>query len=401
MNYKWQKKANVFDTVLNYGPKREGAIGLYLNGKGYIGFGNPDPSVLTGIHKDDRIADLMQYDPQKDEWKALWIGENGGTATSPCGRQYGFAFGLGEYIYVGGGFNIYTNLPSAWLTDFWRVNPNQELIVWERLQDLPNDFVGRNLCTGFSVNYKNHKRGYAGLGAVATPGVAPGYTSLKDVWEYNSNPFPGNWKRLPDYPDTRDAAVGFCLDDTPYIGSGGNAFERPANTFYTFDGINWIAKANIPARLFNPIGFSLEGKGYIGMGSSAPTNLYEYDKGSNIWQTVQPVNTIPMRAAAVGFGLSGHIYVGTGDTGGSNPTYYNDFWELITYEKKHHQNQDCEKLYQQIQLERRELNTAIRNWENAGKVGPNPADGNLANVLKIHEEEFLASGCLFYPEQRE
>jgi N-acetylneuraminic acid mutarotase len=270
----------------------------------------------------------------------------------------GFSIGADGYI-VGGS-------PNGG-KEFWNITTNQQ----------KTDFPGttRILISCFAIAGK----GYAGVGE--SEGVAK-----KDFYEYS--PLNNTWTQKADFPGlARFGAVGFALDGKGYIGIG-SAGEEDFVDFYEYNPINntWTQKADFlglntyqPAVFtidniayvgtgeyytfngetetweatqtkelwkYSPlsntwvqlssftgqerhaaVGMSMNGKGYIFLGSSTDSSLYEYNPISNGWAVSGEFPIPGLRAAAVGFSIETDDtgYVGGGANGG---TSYNNAYIL-------------------------------------------------------------------------
>src|SRR6185312_15562981 len=121
-----------------------------------------------------------------------------------------------------------------------------------------------------------------------------GYVLLdNDVWQYD--PKGDKWTKMPDFPGTnRSFAACFTIGDKAYVGTGlegtGQA-EKGGNDLWEYDPAtgNWTKKADMPgAARYGAIGFSANGKGYIGMGNvpgkgNSFNDLWEYDAKMDEW----------------------------------------------------------------------------------------------------------------------
>lgn len=292
--------------------QRYGAVGFSIGAKGYIGTG-------YGYYTDPYCyrKDFWEYDPSTDSWTQK--ADFGGTA-----RRYAVGFSIGTKGYIGTGCN-----DSGWLQDFWEYNPNSN--IWTRKADFGG--TGRELATGFSIFTK----GYIGTGLIYTSGTP---NNLNDFWEYDpSIGAGGTWTRKADFIGmARYAAVGFCISQKGYLGTGINYINSTTFTwykdFYEYDPIidSWTKKADFGGtpRAFD-VGFSINNtKGYIGTGNGRvadggyKTDFWEYDPNEDTW--IQKANFGgTKRDCAVGFGIGTKGYIGTGLI--NTAVYAQDFWE--------------------------------------------------------------------------
>ena len=153
---------------------------------------------------------------------------------------------------------------------------------------------------------------------------------LKDLWEYD--PATDTWTRKADFDGaSRRKAVGFSINGKGYIGTGlshdvNNLFLKD---FWEYDPATdqWTQKAALPgAARYDALGFSADGKGYIGTGfnGSYLTDFWEYDPVLDKWTAIAAFEG-EGRWGALGFSLNGKGYIGTGKD--QNGNYLNDFWE--------------------------------------------------------------------------
>lgn len=101
-----------------------------------------------------------------------------------------------------------------------------------------------------------------------------------------------------------------------------------SSTTLTSNG-SWIRKADFKFSRSYSVGFSINGKGYIGTGASdgeALNDFWEYDPISDSWTQKADFAGIA-RTGAVGFSISNKGYIGTGYNGYSPDEYLKDFWE--------------------------------------------------------------------------
>ncbi|MBS1921160.1 MAG: hypothetical protein JST17_12985, partial [Bacteroidetes bacterium] len=217
------------------------------------------------------------------------------------------------------GFSIngkgYIGTGTGYLNDFWEYDPIND--VWTQKANVGG--MGRRDAVGFSINGK----GYIGTGF----GYNGSFSFLNDFWEYD--PVTNVWAQKANFGGAaRSSAVGFSINGKGYIGTGynGSYFKD----FWEYDPTTnlWSQKPDFPGTARDQaVGFSINGKGYLGTGGDASfnyTDFWQYDPDANSW--VQKANFAGYsRAAAVGFSTSSKGYIGTGyvvPLGSSK-----DFWE--------------------------------------------------------------------------
>lgn len=142
----------------------------------------------------------------------------------------------------------------------------------------------------------------------------------------------GEWYRESDFDGTaRSSAVLFMIGETPYLGTG---FTQPQNTtsglflkdfYYYSPGKSWSSEwaPKVPLATFpgaarsNAVAFSINGKGYVGLGRNSDgylSDFYEYDPALNTWTQIADFPGVA-RTGAVAFAVEGNGYVGAGFDG--------------------------------------------------------------------------------------
>lgn len=151
-------------------------------------------------------------------------------------------------------------------------------------------------------------------------------------------------KTEPPFDGGVDGMFAFTIGDKIYIGA-----PPGSNEFFQYDPAtdDWAQKADIPVegggyRAFG-IGFSVNGKGYIGLGANATDNLndmWQYDPATDAWTQL---NYFPgmARTTANTFVIGSKAYVLGGVT--ENNFYTNQLWEYdpATDTWTHRKNPPC------------------------------------------------------------
>jgi len=163
---------------------------------------------------------------------------------------------------------------------------------WKRTSDFPG--ASRMRPVAFSIGNK----GYIGLGI--------GYDgNYKDFWEYN--PENDKWNQLPDFPgDGRQTSVAFVIDGKAYVCLG-NSYNSITDSYiiyketWEFDpnGNVWAKKADFPGDdRTSGIGFSINGKGYAGLGTYFDgmalyyiMDFWEYNPLTNSWKQLSDIES--------------------------------------------------------------------------------------------------------------
>ncbi|MEA1876647.1 MAG: T9SS type A sorting domain-containing protein [Bacteroidota bacterium] len=252
----------------------------------------------------------------QDQWNRM--------SDFPGSRNRAVSFSIDGFGYIGTGATL-----SGLSNDLWRYNPNFD--IWERASAMPT--LGRRDAFCFVIDNK----AYIGHG-VNTRG-------LYDIefWEYDAKTI--NWNRkqdLPFYPRLVGYNVSFSIGSYGYLK---RAHNDSFGNFLKYDPNKdeWTKLASFPGTgLVDQVGFSLNGKGYIGLGfdgvSEKPNEFWEYDPNSNIWTKKGDFPGIP-RTEAVSFTIGNLAYVGMG----WNRDYgtLTDFWEYSSEDDSWSKISDC------------------------------------------------------------
>jgi N-acetylneuraminic acid mutarotase len=195
-----------------------------------------------------------------------------------------------------------------YLRDFWAYDPSSN--TWT--QEANFGGTARYGAVGFCIGNK----GYVGTGVDSL--------RRRDFWEYDP---PSNaWTQKANFGGVgRHQAVGFSIGNRGYIGNGSDTGWRE---FWEYDpsGNIWTQKADCPIQRTVAVAFSIRNRGYMGTGSngsSGTRDFWEYDPSANIWAQKTDFGGTA-RVFAVGFSIGNKGYVGMG---GDGSTLYRDFWE--------------------------------------------------------------------------
>ena len=199
---------------------------------------------------------------------------------------YGASFTVGDYAYVGTGYNPIT--PNTRLTTLFRYTPGK------------------------------------------IPAGATGYDSAY-----------GGWKQMADFMGSgRSNAVGFSVGNYGYIGSGTHDGINPLSDFYKYDpsSDSWsqIDSLGTSAKRyprFDAVAFSFDNEAYVLTGTDNSLtfgDVWKYDPSTNSW--TQRVN-MPgsQRSQALTWVYNKKGYLVTGYTTGSQWAIGNacyDFWRF-------------------------------------------------------------------------
>lgn len=197
--------------------------------------------------------------------------------------------------------------------------------VWERKADLS---IVRSEAVAFSIGNK----GYIGTGVTSSGG----FRTLRDFWEYDPNT--DAWTQKADVGNVaRRRAVGFSLNGKGYIGTGyAGSFtsSSASDDFWQYSPASntWEEKASVPGGgRGGAAGFALASRGYVGTGSPTDfvflNDFYAYEPAKDRWERRADFEG-SARAGAVGFSIAANGYLGTGVTlDGSNNVFLRDFWK--------------------------------------------------------------------------
>lgn len=237
-------------------------------------------------------------------------------------RQNASSFVIADKFYVGLGTGMKDGRIQS-LNDFYEYNPTSR--AWRQIAEFPG--ISREHAIGFTVNSK----GYIGIGQKFLCPITSGLcdqTDLKDFWEYD--PKNNSWKEVAKFDmlpnDGRGGSV-FTLNNKAYILHNNFIWEfNPADYSLT-------KKAMSPEFLPYASAFTLNGKGYIGTGSTdVSKSLYEYDPATDKWTKKADFGGLARRSA-VGFSMKGKGYIGFGEgkeqisPGTFRGIGFNDMWE--------------------------------------------------------------------------
>lgn len=225
------------------GVARQRIAGFAIGSKGYFGLGYDAAGAQS-------LKDFWEYDPSTDNWTRK-NDFDGGT------RFGTFSFAVGGRGYVGAGKD---NLHPAYLKDMWGYEPVTD--TWAPRAEFPGE--ARVGAGSFVINNK----AYVGVGFMDN-------VKFKDYWEYD--PDANSWTRKADWGG--DGTFGFTLGDKGY--SGGN--EDGGFWEYDLSTDQWTSKEDVPnwiaGRSGELFGFSIDGKGYIGLNDF----YYQYNSQFNFW----------------------------------------------------------------------------------------------------------------------
>lgn len=219
------------------------------------------------------------------------------------------AFTIGDSIYVGGG--------SAGSTAFYKFDPSTD--TWTPKANLPEP-------RAFAVSFSIGSNGYMALGQ--TDPVNTGQASVaKDLWEYDA--LTNTWSKKANFPGAaRDASFAFVIGNKAYVGGGTDTGYRIYSDFYSYDPSidKWDTLNPLPDYLYFNAAFAIGNYGYIATGVERTNEIastWQYDPSSDSWNQVSDFPGA-VRESAVSFTLNGKGYVGLGQS--LYTTVFSDFY---------------------------------------------------------------------------
>lgn len=297
--YTWQQKSDFG------GGERYDPFWFTINGLAYVGTGiaiaGPSQPI---IYKQD----FWEFDPDLNIWtqKANFPGS---------GRYGGRGFAIDGNGYAGTGWT-----PSATST-FYKYDPVTN--IWSQIAP----FAGSSRYTGTSFELAG--KGYLGLG----------YAPCKnDFWSYD--PATNSWSQVASYPGSpRQAASTFTIGSKAYVGLGacsGSLYDDFAE--YDPFNNNWTPIASFPgAARDGAYSFSIGNFGFVGLGYDYAStgnpftmfsDFWKYDQSTDSWSLLQPAFPGKLRFQGMYFSLNNKGYLGLGSDTVFYTRYLSDVWEL-------------------------------------------------------------------------
>lgn len=135
----------------------------------------------------------------------------------------------------------------------------------------------------------------------------------------------GKWLTKSAFPgERRNGGISFSIDGKGYVGLGGNDSNSLLLDFWQYTPVHdtWVRKADFPAeKAFcgAVCSFTIGSKGYV---LTYLSYFYAYDPQQDIWIEKARLPGGP-RPGATGFSIGNKGYVGTGNY----DQVYKDFWE--------------------------------------------------------------------------
>ena len=285
------------------GVPRSNAVAFTIGDFAYVGL---------GFDGEDDLRDFWRYDPQQDFWTQV------DSFPGPL-RRAAVAFAVGDKGFVGTGFDSEDEEEFA---DFWAFDPAAPSgTQWSQV----SDFAGAARYD--AVAFSDGTYGYVGTGF--------NDNWLKDFYRYD--PANDSWEQVVSLGGSkREAAVAFSNGGSHFVCTGRN------NGVYEFDfwhyeasGGNWTRLTDINEDDFEiarhgAVAFTLGDRSYLATGSNGSnlSSVWEYDPGTDEWEEKTGFEGA-LRLDAVAFVVQGRAYV---TTGRSSATRFDDLREFLPNE---------------------------------------------------------------------
>lgn len=251
--WKYDPDLNAWIQIADFpGTPRTSAVGFGANGEGFV---------TTGFDGTNYLNDTWMYDPVTNSWI-----QKGNFAGS--GRYGAVAWGLGGKGYVATGYN------GNYLKDFWQYDPATD--QWTQKTSYGGS--KRIYAMGFVINNMAYLVGGMDNGALVSDFWA--YDPTADVWvqkraiaNVSTQTYDDNYTSIE-----RQQGVAFVVGDSAYLATGQGA--SLTNTVWQYDpkADLWIPRNNFQASTrIGGIGFTVKGRGFVGLGTPSPGSLIEFD----------------------------------------------------------------------------------------------------------------------------
>lgn len=213
--------------------------------------------------------------------------------------------------------------------------------TWTQL----TDYAGASRTSAAVFALDTDGDGMDDMGFIAC-GFNAGSVDYNDMWAYD--PQTDTWTQKASLPGVpRRGVTFFVIDNIAYVGAGAytTAPGNYLNDFYAYNPITdtWTAIDTLPGdRRWGGYGFSVNGKGYVAMGSSVQLSgtadlddVYEYDPQTGNWTQKADFPSFPRRGGPSvsidvnGDGTTDRAYIFDGRTNNTRNGFVNEVWEYI------------------------------------------------------------------------
>ncbi len=223
-------------------------------------------------------------------------------------------------------------------TSFWQYDPQKDSII--KKASLPKSYQE------YPMSFTANNRGYVLFvdDSYSTPGGIWINDTINELWEYN--PENNSWTRKADFPGfKRKNGTALSINNKGYILGGvywKYSWDYYPTDVWEYDPLanEWTQKADLPwshQTQAQCLGFSHNGKGYFGIGSST-RRIYEYDPVSDSWGYITDYPGEGFDNIK-GFVINNKAYMGLGKNFSDDS--YSDFWELNIEDKTWKELHSC------------------------------------------------------------
>jgi N-acetylneuraminic acid mutarotase len=286
------------------GPGRTEAVSFVVGDHAYI---------TSGYEKDDiRLTDTWSYDQNSSTWSLM--------ASMPgVPRNSAVAFTIGTVAYVGTGYD-----GTNYLNDFYSYNTATN--TWDTIAN----FTGTPRMGAVGFGLANGK-GYVGTG----------YDDdwQKDFWVYD--PATNQWAQSASYNGKkRTDAVAFVINNRAYLVSGtNNGTYNPDMWQFNPDNGTWAQERQIinvsddsyddlytDIERSNATVFVMSGIAYMSTGTNngVLASTWAYDPTQDLWTEKTGLEAAP-REGAISFSLNNRGYLGLGN---NSSVRFDEMWEF-------------------------------------------------------------------------
>lgn len=235
------------------GAPRSNAAAFSIGNYGYVGTGYDSYTVFD---------DFYQYDPAQQVWtkKKNFAG----------GARYdAVGFALRGKGYLGTGVNKY------WMNDFWQYDPDQD--TWTQTPGTSGNFSKRS--GAVAMVYKD--KAYIVTGTnnnvpvrdmwVFDPTQSKVWTQLANITNTDPDSFDDGYTDIQ-----RDGATAFVNGDLGYLTTGGNGTLQASTWAYDFAHDRWSRRTAYPkAPRTGAASFTINGMSFIGTGYSGNKTTFD------------------------------------------------------------------------------------------------------------------------------
>jgi len=265
------------------------AVGFSIGNKGYIAGGSGTQN----------YSDLWEYDMALDKWTRRADFPDPSLNDAVC-------FVLSGKAYVGfGRSNIYPYSPT-----FYAYDPQTD--TWTQKTGLTYGVFSNLKALSIVVGGKGYLLQNPGGNAVYS------YDPALDQWTTKAG-FPGGG---------RNAAAGFSIGNKGFLvgGAAGNTGADQKDCWEYDPGTDqWTAKTGPRIEIYDDVGFSINGRGYVGNDFFFQKLFLEYDPVGDSWSLKAPFPGLASGGAA-SFVLNDTAFVATGQY--SN-TITSEVWRFV------------------------------------------------------------------------